>query len=593
LPPAAEAIDRAYAALTGLSAGPGKIAAAAQLVLAIFDEFYRQLCRYPFLAQRAFESLDAHAAVAISRERLGLYSRFIAAHGPRMRVAFPELADQAASWDALDAKFAAMIVDRYEADIAFSFAHSLRRNIASEQWRPVAYSFPPPSKRRALSLATVYRRLPLAGMPDAALLATALQAPRFAVAFRDLEGDARALAARVTGFFAQRGADAPGPVALDVVQAGFFRDRTAFVVARWVLSDTSFLPMVVALRNSAQGIYAEAVLHQVEDIHNLFSSTLANVHVTTPLYYQTCVFLYSLMPRRPLGHHYSTIGYNHVGKVAILEEILAQMRASGQRFARSPGAPGTVAIGFTFDACSYHLKMIRDRPSAAYKWGAYPGTAAVLEKYRDVHEIDRAGSLLDNVMYFNLRLESAMFETELLAEMREVAAGNVQVDADGVLLRSLIVQVKIVPLPVFLASATDEQIHDAMVSLGRCIRNNTAINLFNRDLDSRNYGVGRYGRVFLFDYDAVERFTDIKIRTNADREPGEEALPDWVFEAGTIFLPEELDYGMQFGNRLALQCFREINADLLQIDYWEQMQQSLLRGEIPELSMFPQSCRLG
>ena len=84
-----------------------------------------------------------------------------------------------------------------------------------------------------------------------------------------------------------------------------------------------------------------------------------------------------------------------------------------------------------------------------------------------------------------------------------------------------------------------------MISLGHCIRNNAATNIFNKDLDSRNYGVGRYGRVFLFDYDAVEKLTDVKIRTNADREPGEEAVPAWFFEDGVIFLPEELEHGMQ------------------------------------------------
>ena len=86
---------------------------------------------------------------------------------------------------------------------------------------------------------------------------------------------------------------------------------------------------------------------------------------------------------------------------------------------------------------------------------------------------------------------------------------------------------------------------------GRCIRNNAATNIFNRDLDSRNYGVGRYGRVFLFDYDAVEKLTDVKIRTNLDREPGEETVPDWFFEEGVVFLPEELQHGMQLMNRYA------------------------------------------
>jgi isocitrate dehydrogenase kinase/phosphatase len=593
-PGAQPSVEQAYAGMATCSAEPARLAALASLVLAIFDAFYQRLCQYPHEAQCAFETLDTHAAVRISKERLDLYSAFISAHGPRIRAAFPDLSHSTRLWDAFDERFLAMIADRYEADIAFSFAHSLRRNIAHELWRPVAYSFPPPSKRRAQSMAAVHQRLPVAGGIDPALLRAALQIPGLRVPFRDIDGDARRIVARMHALFRSPYAspDTPQPVALDVVKAGFFRDRTAFLVARWLLDDGSLVPLVVALHNSPEGIFVDAVLHRTSDIHNLFSSALANFHVTTRLYYQTCVFLYSIMPLRPLGHQYSTIGYNHVGKVAILNEIAEQMRASGQRFRRSPGAPGTVALGFTFEACSYHLKVIRDRPTASYKWGAFPGVPAVLEKYRVVHEINRAGSMLDNVIYFNLRLDRDMFDPELLDEILEQAAGSVQVDAEGVLMRSLIVQLKIVPLPVYLDSADDEETRLVMASLGHCIRNNAATNIFNKDLDSRNYGVGRYGRVLLFDYDAVERLTDVKIRTNLDREAGEEAPPDWFFESGTVFLPEELESGMQFRRRYARKCFCEINDELLTMDYWRQIQERLERGEIPELSMYPDSARV-
>ena len=91
-------------------------------------------------------------------------------------------------WDTLDRLFVAMIVDRYEADIAFSFAHSLRRNIDHGLWKPVAYSFPPPSKRRAYSMAAVHRRLPVNGRIDIDLILTALQRVHLAVPFRDLQG---------------------------------------------------------------------------------------------------------------------------------------------------------------------------------------------------------------------------------------------------------------------------------------------------------------------------------------------------------------------------------------------------------------------
>ncbi len=585
------AVPAAYSRLAESANDADRVMAAAQLLLTIFDDFYRQLCEYPFRAKHAFESMDPHASVRISKERLGLYSRYVAEHGPKMRACFPALSTEARVWDALDRVFSAMIVDRYEADIAFSFAHSVRRNIDAGLWKPVAYSFPPASKLRALSMAAVHRRLPIAGRIDSALIGAAIRVPDFSVPFRDLPGDAQKILARVERLLHER-PGAPMPIALDVVEAGFFRDRSAFVVGRWVFENDQHLPFVVALLNSEAGIVADAVLYRTADIHDLFSSTLANLHVTTQLYYQTCVFLFSLMPRRPLGEHYSTIGYNHVGKVAILNEIVAQLN-SGKRFHRSPGVAGTVALGFTFDECSYHLKVIRDRPTQSYKWGTFPGVAAVSDKYRVVHEINRAGSMLDNVMYFNLRLDRDMFDPELLEEISRQAADSVQLADDGVFLRSLIVQLKIIPLPVYLEHAGESETRAVIARLGHCIRNNAATNIFNKDLDSRNYGVGRYGRVFLFDYDAVEKLTEVKVRTNADREPGEDAVPDWFFEDGVIFLPEELEHGMQFRNDFARRCFRQENPDLLTVDYWLDVQQKLQRGEVPPVRMYPDSARLG
>jgi isocitrate dehydrogenase kinase/phosphatase len=185
-----------------------------------------------------------------------------------------------------------------------------------------------------------------------------------------------------------------------------------------------------------------------------------------------------------------------------------------------------------------------------------------------------------------------MFDPALLEELCEQAAGSVHVDQDGVFLRTLIVQMKIIPLPVYLQTASEQETREVIISLGHCIRNNAATNIFNKDLDSRNYGVGRYGRVFLFDYDAVEKLTEVKIRTNTDREPGEEAVPDWFFEEGTIFLPEELEYGMQLMSHQARRCFREENADLLTVEYWQDVRQKLLRGEVPALQMYPDGSKL-
>jgi isocitrate dehydrogenase kinase/phosphatase len=95
--------------------------------------------------------------------------------------------------------------------------------------------------------------------------------------------------------------------------------------------------------------------------------------------------------------------------------------------------------------------------------------------------------------------------------------------------------------------------------------------------------------VHLFDYDAVERLTDVKIRTNSDREPGEETVPDWFFEEGVVFLPEELEYGMQLKNELARRSFRKENADLLSVHYWQDIQRKLKNGEVPAITTYPRA----
>src|ERR1700730_11776052 len=97
--------EEAYSRLAACTDSTARISAAALVILAVYDDFYSQLCEYPHRAQRAFEAMDAHASVRISHERLGLYSRYIAEHGPRVLAAFPALATDPSVWDALDRLF--------------------------------------------------------------------------------------------------------------------------------------------------------------------------------------------------------------------------------------------------------------------------------------------------------------------------------------------------------------------------------------------------------------------------------------------------------------------------------------------------------
>ena len=384
---------------------------AARWILAEFDAYYVESRNIPTLAKAAFERRDPAASLDLSLRRLSVYS--VSAHSlaRRLREALPSVADDETFWARLEARYLALIEGRYESDLAFAYVHSARRMVYEGMWKPVEYAFlhhrEPASERSA----GVRLDFPIAPGADlATLVDRILDIPRFERGWRDREGDVRRAAERIESIL---GGDARRPAGVQMTDAGFFRNRGAYVVGRIVFDDGSATPLILALLNHEAGIHVQAVLVGEADAHNLFSSTLANFHVTNTHYHELAAFLHTVMPTRRLGLHYSTIGFNHVGKVAVMNELREELATRGEVFTPAVGFRGSVAIGFAAPSSDYNLKVIRDVPTDQYKWGEFPGIRAVLDKYRRVHEIDRTGSMLDNIIYYNLELDPAWFEPDL------------------------------------------------------------------------------------------------------------------------------------------------------------------------------------
>ena len=595
---------------------------AARWILAEFDAYYVESRNIPNLAKAAFERRDPAASLDLSLRRLSVYSVSVHALAPRLREALPSAAEDESFWERIEARYLTLIEGRYESDLAFAYIRSARRMMYEGMWKPVEYAFlhhhEPASERSA----AVRIDFPVASGGDlAALVDRILDVPRLERPWRDREGDVRRVAERLRSLFedgarrpagerprspsgdgARRpagerlrslsGGGARRPVEIQMTDAGFFRNRGAYIVGRIVFDDASATPLILALLNHEAGIYVQAVLAGEADAHNLFSSTLANFHVTSSHYHELAAFLHSVMPTRRLGLHYSTIGFNHVGKVAVMTELREELAEHGEVFTTAVGFRGSVAIGFAAPSSDYNLKVIRDVPTEQYKWGEFPGIRAVLDKYRRVHEIDRTGSMLDNIIYYNLELDPAWFEPDLLADLLRDAAESVSLRDDAVILKHLIVQRRVRPLPVFLQDAGPEEAREVIVNLGHCIKNNAAANVFNKDLDARNYGVSRFHKVFLFDYDALEPLTRVKVRSNADRFDGEDDVPDWFYEDGVIFLPEEIESGFRIHDRGLRRLFRDVHGDLLTTGYWEGMQGDLERGRVPGIRLYPEQRKL-
>ena len=565
---------------------------AAEIIVAVFNDYYFRSRRIPFLAKEAFETRDWPAMLDLSRDRLSLYSSSVSKLGPLIKAGCPELSTDESFWTDVEAQYLAIIKGRYEADLAFAFLNSVRRKVYEDEWKPVEYSHGRAAAPSASLSEPVVRMLQAATPISPATLKRMLDIPKFATALRDADGDAALMAEVINRALERTGLPQGSGLKIMMINAGFYRNRGAYLVGRIVVPGFGTLPLLIAILNGKDGIFVDAVLTDSDELQFVFSSTLANFHVTNPHYHELAQFLFSIMPKRPLGLHYSTIGYNHVGKVAVINEMAREQTRTGERLDTAVGFRGTVAIGFSMPSSRYVMKVIRDKPTAGYKWGAFAGVPAVIEKYRLVHDINRAGSMLDNIIYYNVRLNRDWFAPALLDELAEQAAGTVSVLDDGVVFKHIITQMKLVPLPVFLETASRADAEAAVVNLGTCIKNNAAANIFNKDLDGRNYGVSRILKVYLFDYDAVEPLTGVKVRTNTTREDGEEDVPDWYFETGTIFLPEEMMTWLRIEDRELRRLFASAHPEIMRVDYWEGMQRALCEGKVPKVRAYPEARQL-
>ncbi len=557
-----------------------------------YSLFYQEFLKILDLAKIAFEKRDFSSSVRVSARRLSLYSLSIVDVSERLKQAYPEIHDDEAQWQAVESQYSEMVKGEYAEDIGRAYLHSLRRKIYQGEWRAADYSFAEMISSSNQFISKVVKSFEVDGSLGEEVIGEILRIPNFIRSYAFLEDDTQRIVQRVADNISRSQHKAQKLIRVEMINAGFYRNRGAYLVGRLIFDNDRFVPLVIALLNDETGIYVDAVLTSETYAHNIFSSTLANFHVTSTYYHEVCALLKSIMPRRPLGLHYSTIGYNHLGKVAVMSELESELVDSEAGLVTAVGSAGTVAMGFASSNSAYNLKVIRNKPTTQYKWGEFGGLESVIRKYTRVHEINRTGSMLDSIIYYRVRLDRKWFSAGLLEDLLTSASDTVSLFGDDVIFKYLIVQIKLTPLPIYLENATEKQAETAITNLGYCIKNNAAADIFNRDLDARNYGIGAYSKVYLFDYDAIEKLTEVKIRTNLDREAGEEDVPDWFFEDGVVFLPEELVSGLCIPQRWLCDFFSRRHAKLLTTDYWCKIQNDLLEGIIPSVSVYPDNERI-
>lgn len=366
---------------------------------------------------------------------------------------------------------------------------------------------------------------------------------------------------------------------IDILESIFYRNKGAYLVGRLVNGDM-ITPVIVPFHNNEHGgIYADTVLFDRDSASRVFSFTRSYFMVDAPIPSRFVKFLSSIMPRKDVSEIYNAIGLNKHGKTEFYRHIIAHMKRSNDLFVLAPGIKGMVMSVFTLPSYDVVFKIIKDRFDPPKK----VTEAIVKEKYKLVSRSDRAGRMADTQEYRNFTFYRNRFSPQLLAELQTVAPSKLIVTEKLIIIKHLYTERRMIPLNLYLDSASQAQIEEVMDEYGNAIKQLAAVNIFTGDMLLKNFGVTRHGRVVFYDYDEICLITECVFRKIPEpkNEYEEMASRPWYTVGDFDIFPEEFSLFFS-GNLQAKKAFEDKHQDLYDYTYWQNIQEELKAGKISD-----------
>ena len=400
----------------------------------------------------------------------------------------------------------------------------------------------------------------------------------FRAPYRNRERTIRFVTAEIEAFCSAKASHRDIEV-VEVLAPVFYRATRAFIVGR-VGGEDWVSPLVIALRNSDEGIEADAVIQSVNDVSMLFGYARSYFHVDLEHVGATVGFLQRLLPRKPMDEIYTMLGRVKQGKTERYRLFFEHLDGSHDRFVRAQGIKGMVMEVFTLPSYDVVFKVIRDQFD-------YPKSASredVMSKYDLVFKRDRAGRLIDAQEFRRLRFPVARFDPQLLEELLDECSIACRVDGNDLVVEHAYIERRLIPLNLYMETASDEQAQAAAIEYGQAIKDLAVSNIFAGDLLLKNFGVSRHGRVIFYDYDELCLITDCNFRRLPEpADEIDEMRPGaWFYVGPHDIFPEQFIDFLGFRPD-ARQVFIEHHGDLLTPEYWTRLKQSHEAGEIFEV----------
>jgi len=561
--------------------------AIAHSILAGFDRHYG-LFRYN--AQQAkgrFERGDWHGIRQLARERIAFYDQRVTETLTSLESDFKaaDLGEQ--MWARVKRDFVGLLASHRQPELAETFFNSVCTRLLHRSYFRNDFIFVRPGVSTEYLVADPpsYRCHYPNTAGWSAVMRQMLIDVGFACPFADAERDVVLLRDAIAAHF---GGELPSSTdcQLQVLRTPFFRNKGAYLIGR-LIDDGEIVPVAVPLLQDSRGrLFADTMLFGVERLETMFNFSRAYFMVDMDVPSAYVRFLKTLMPTKPESELYTMLGLHKQGKTLFYRDMLQHLRHSTDQFTIAPGIKGLVMGVFTLPSFPYVFKIIKD------KRGKEMSREFIQSQYQLVKLHDRVGRMADTWEYSGVPFPKSRMDPALLAELREVAPSLLTDEGDRIIIRHLYIERRMVPLNMYLETATEAQREQAIIEYGDAIRQMVAANIFPGDMLYKNFGVTRQGRVVFYDYDEVAYITDCKFRRiPPPRTPEDEmASEPWYAVGPNDVFPEEFGTFL-LGNRAVREIFMRHHGELLDAGFWQARQQLIRQGVLEDVFPYPDGIR--
>ena len=559
---------------------------AAHLILGAYLRYYHQYKRITKRAPIRFERRDWQGAQADSRERLTLYRDQVGTTTEEVLALLGEKGQDRSIWKRVKEMYLEEITNFNTRNIAETFYNSVFRHshkgLSVDE--DLMFVHATGTYREFRSAIPIFQTFFLV-QPLETVVRQLFSFYTFDAPWEDQERDIRYIA-RALEAKAIKSEGLPRNARLEMLKSVFFRNKAAYIVGRLHLEERIF-PFIIPLLHEEKGIYADAMLLEVNEVSSIFSYNRSYFLVDVDIASEMVDFLQSILPSKNTGEIYNSIGFEKHGKTVLYRDFLRHLDRSLDKFEMAPGIRGMVMLVFTLPSYNMVFKVIKDHFLPPKK----VTEREVKEKYEIVFFHDRVGRMADSHVFENFVFPRSRFSKELLEELLRDAPSKVTLTDEVVEIKHLYVEKKMIPLNLFLEDATPDEAEEVINEYGKAIKQLAAVNIFPGDMLLKNFGVTRLRRVIFYDYDEIGFLTEYNFRRIPEPRDYEDELasePFYSVGPNDVF-PEEFPRFL-IGRQDIREMFYKLHGDLYDVKFWRDVQERLRQGEI--FDVFPYRQRL-